>query len=291
MAADYERFFKQIARRYGDVDPDALVHVLCPVLIPIARIDPKIYKEAKQAHYRASFEIPLDATWLQLMQPGRTGKFIPKDHAEGSGAWRDIAKGRLLGIDQKAGRAFGEIYCGGGKEDLELAIGSLTEQDFFEVDQFGAAAKVLSGLVEYTLSRQAEGLGYIVHRMPEDIARHIGAYYNYDFEFEKDGAVKKIEVKSLWGTNTRYARLIHSKTAGYPTSSCLFATQDIFAVSLFLRTGNIHDFAFARSTPIDVQPYGLPRATNYPDHVHQNPICEIGNGTWFAKIDDVWNLP
>jgi len=145
-------------------------------------------------------------------------------------------------------------------------------------------------LVEYSLVQILKEAGYTVRRMPEDMARHIGTYRHYDFDVEKGGVTKKIEAKSLWGTNTRFARLIHSKTDDYPTSSCKFETQDIFAVSLFLRTGNIRDFAFARSVPKDVKPYGLPRAEKYPAHVNQNPTCEIGDGTWFATLDEVWKL-
>jgi len=182
----------------------------------------------------------------------------------------------------------------------------LTREDLLEIDQYGAAAKVLSGLAEYELCALAQAQGYKVRRMPEDMARHLGSYANYDFEFEKEGRVQKVEVKSLWGTNTHYARLIHSTTKApkgdkgtwteeqkrnhYPTSSCKFTTQDIFAVSLFLRNGNIKDFAFARSVPKDVKPFGLPRATDFPEHVNQNPSCQIGDGTWFATIDEVWNL-
>ena len=118
-------------------------------------------------------------------------------------------------------------------------------------------------------------------------------------ELNQPVELKKVEIKSLWGTNTRYARLIHGKSTGndsgksnyYATSSCKFATQDIFAVSLFLRTGDIASFAFARSIPKDVASYGLPRTTQFPDYVNQNPECEIGDGTWFATIEEVWNLP
>lgn len=144
--------------------------------------------------------------------------------------------------------------------------------------------------------------------MPEDMAAHLGAYMNFDFIVEKGGIRKRLEVKSLWGTNTRFARLIHSTTTKpkgspetwteqqklnyYPTSSCKFATQDFFAVGLFLRTGNVSDFAFARSVPRDAgHPYGLPAARKYPDHMGQNPSCSIGDGTWFATLDEVWNLP
>lgn len=145
-------------------------------------------------------------------------------------------------------------------------------------------------MVEYSFARIAGESGYKIQRMPEDMARHLGTYYHYDFELERDGIVKRVEVKSLWGTNTKFARLIHSKTKEYLTSSCKFDTQDIFAVSLFLRTGDIRDFAFARSVPNDVKSYGLPRSSKYPEYVNQNPSCEIGDGTWFASIDEVWDL-
>ena len=43
--------------------------------------------------------------------------------------------------------------------------------------------------------------GFAVRRMPEDVARHIAGYYNYDFQIEKDGRTARVEVKSLWGTD------------------------------------------------------------------------------------------
>ncbi len=289
MAIDYKTLFHRITQRYGGIEPEALEKVLCPVLIPIHTLDKNIFKVAGQNHYRASFTIQLDDAWNELMQRGRTGKFVPRNYIEG-GEWKEIAKGRILAIQTENGIAEGEVYTGGTKADLEEAVETLSQDDYLEIDQYGAAAKVLSGLVEYTLSRIAVESGYIVRRMPEDVARHLGEYYHYDFEFERNGIPKKVEVKSLWGTNTKYARLIHSKTKDYPTSSCKFSTQDIFAVSLFLRTGNIRDFAFARSVSKEMKPYGLPTASKYPEHVHQNPVCEIGDGTWFGSIDEVWGL-
>ena len=190
--------------------------------------------------------------------------------------------------------------------DLENALSELSPDDLLEVDQYGAAAKVLSGLAEYSLVERLTDDGYIVRRMPEDMARHLGNYLNFDFKVSKGDQDKNVEVKSLWGTDTRFARLIHSTTSRpegnpdnwteeqhrnyYPTSSCKFTTQDIFAVSLFLRTGNIRDFAFARSVPRDIQLHGLPRATEFEDHVNQNPPCTIGDGSWFETIDEVWDL-
>ena len=259
-----------------------------------------------QSHYRASFTVALSEANKQIVCRGRTGKFVPGVFAD-NGSWREIAKGRFIEVDIAARLASGEIYTGARKTDLERALENLTINDLLEIDQYGAAAKVLSGLAEHSLVKQLLGQGYQVRRMPEDMARHLGSYPNYDFEVSKNKQIRKVEVKSLWGTDTRFARLIHSTTSKppgdsvdwtaeqrrnyYPTSSCKFTTQDIFAVSLFLRTGDISDFAFARSTPNDVQIYGLPRVTLHPAHVNQNPICTIGDGVWFSSIEDVWNLP
>lgn len=284
-----EGILGNLTKRYGQVEPEALESILVPMLIPISSLTKTIFKEPGQGHYRASFEIPITDENISLLQRGRTGKFIPKSFAT-KGEWKEIAKGRIIEVSQAKGVAYGEVYTGGPKKDLEKALTELSIGDFLEIDQYGASAKILSGLVEYYLMKSAKSLGYIVRRMPEDIARHLGAYYHYDFEFEMKGITKKIEVKSLWGTNTKYARLIHSKGKGYATSSCKFKTQDIFAVSLFLRTGRVTDFAFARSVPRDYRKFGLPRSSEHRDYVHQNPTCEIGDGTWFASIEEVWNL-
>lgn len=304
---DYEALFRQISKRYGNVDVDALEAVLAPILIPIKSLDKTVKKLPNQKHWRASFVLDLKPKWAHLMQRGTTGKFVPASFQTDS-SWREICKGRIVDIDFQNNLVAGEVYIGkSSKSALETAVNELTENDFLEIDQFGASAKILSSLSEYYLAKQAVDLGYLVRRMPEDTARHLGAYYNYDFEFEKNGVTKKIEVKSLWGTDTAYARLIHSKTSKpkgelnawsaierksyYPASSCKFETQDIFAVSLFLKTGNIQQFAFARSVSNANQTHGLEFAPKHPDHVHQNPICEIGNGSWFATIEEVWELP
>lgn len=297
--------FRLIQRRYGNAVPDAFVDILCPLLIPIRSIDRQIIKLDGQSHYRATFTIDLSPENRQIVCIGRTGKFVPKEFGLG-GAWREIAKGRIIQVDQTNEHAVGEIYVGSNRRELEKALESLTDDDLLEIDQYGAAAKVLSGLAERSLLMQLTEQGYEVQRMPEDMARHLGNYPNYDFKVRRDDSERKVEVKSLWGTDVRYARLIHSTTSKpkgdpsewtheqltnyYPTSSCKFKTQDIFAVSLFLRTGDINSFAFARSVPSDMRPYGLPRSSKYPEHVNQNPICEIGNGTWFGSITDVWDL-
>ncbi len=306
MATAHERdIVTELTRRYQGASLDSLASVLCPLLIPIKTLDKTVVRRAGESHWRASFAIDITDSNRTVIARGRTGKFVPSD-AGTAGLWREIAKGRLCDIDLAGAVAHGEIYVSGPRTNLDAALAELTGADFWEVDQYGASAKVLSALSEYYLVCHARSRGYDVVRMPEDMARHLGDYPNFDFVFTKNGVAKRVESKSLWGTNTRYARLIHSTTTApktapelwtesqqrsyYPTSSCKFDTQDIFAVSLFLRTGRIEDIAFARSVPQDVANYGLPRSTGYPNHVHQNPLCEVGNGVWFGSIDDVWDL-
>lgn len=298
---------KLLTRRYK-AEPEALIAVLCPLLVPIHTLDKRIFIAEGQSHARASFTVRVNGETSGVLVRGRTGKFVPASYGGGEPGWREIAKGRIINVDTSTGIAEGEVYLGFGGKEQELleAIAELTEHDFLEIDQYGVAAKALSGLSEYYLVDHLKSRGFQAVRMPEDMAAHLGAYMNFDFLIEKDGIKKRLEVKSLWGTNTDFARLIHSTTTPppgdpqnwteqqkanyYPTSSCKFATQDLFAVGMFLRTGNIREFAFARSVPRDVQPYGLPRAKRFPEHVSQNPSCSIGDGTWFGTIDEVWNL-
>lgn len=289
---NYEELYRNLSKRYYGMTPDALQSILCPLLVPIRSIDPTVFRVPGQQHWRASFEIEINDGYYELMVTGRTGKFVSSSYANGTGVWAEIAKGRIIEVDYAAGIAYGEIYTGNSsKADLEAARKVLKTDDFLEIDQYGASAKILSALEEHNLSELAKASGYKVRRMPEDCAKHLRTYYNYDFEFEKAGISKKVEVKSIWGTDTRFARLIHSKNKEYRTSSCKFETQDIFAVSLFLRTGNPMDFAFAKSiSEADDPVHGLPHAKGYPEHVTQNPLCEIDNIKWFDSIDGVWAI-
>lgn len=289
LKTDYRELFFRLTKRYGSIEPNALESVLCPVLVPIYSLDKTIKKEKKKPH-TASFTVKIDEHNLELLHRGRTGKFVPQSYIMG-GPWNELAKGRIIETDITAGLAYGEIYTGElSKSSLQAALNNLTDQDYLEIDRYGIAAKLLSGLAEYYLARIARAQGYDVVRMSEDMARHLGEYNYYDFQFRKEGDVRRVEVKSLWGTNTTRARLFHGKGGKkYPTSSCRFDTQDIFAVNLFLRTGNIEDFAFARSVPYSqLNPSGLPAVPKFRDHVTQNPLCRIDNLTWFSQIKDVW---
>lgn len=307
-----DRAMQLLTRRY-QAAPEALIAVLCPLLVRLMSIDKRIYMAPDTSHLRASFTVQLTQENSGVLVTGRTGKFVPAGFGcDVDAGWREIAKGRITSMDYQTGIAHGEIYLGFGakgraaKTALELALEELDTDCFLEIDQYGVAAKALSGLAEYYLVQNLQEHGYEVVRMPEDMAAHLGMYANYDFQVVKDNVRKRLEVKSLWGTNTRFARLIHKDNkppAGpretwtaeqlhnyYPTSSCKFATQDFFAVSLFLRTGNIRDLAFARSVSKVDKPYGLPPVQKHPEHVNQNPLCTIGDGTWFASIDEVWDL-
>lgn len=286
-----EALLHSFLKRYGTTNLDALRTVMVPALLPIKSLDKEIVRLGGQKHYRASFEVDIASQFEGIIQTGRTGKFVPLSYLEG-GSWKEIAKGRILSLDSDSKVAKGEVYFrnGGNKAELISALEELSVEDYLEIDQFGASAKILSGLVEYALAEIASKSGFKVVRMPEDMAKHLGTYANYDFEFSRDNITRKVEVKSLWGTDTRKARLIHStnKTT-HLTSSCKFETQDIFAVSLFLRTGNVYDFAFAKSLSSAVSPNGLPFVSEHPSHVSQNPVCDIGDGIWYAKIEEVWN--
>src|SRR5262249_37635931 len=160
---------------------------------------------------------------------------------EGTDDWKELIKARIH--EARPGFAKGELHYTGKKKELEIRIVDVNEGDVFEIDRYGITAKLESALTEAALVAHAQERGYKVTRMPEDIAKHLGDYWHIDFMFEKDGVSKRIESKSLWGTDTLKARLIHSVGGDYETSSCKFATQDIFAVNLWLRTGVITDIA------------------------------------------------
>jgi hypothetical protein len=223
---------------------------------------------------------------------GRTGKVVPRGSTTGEEPWREIVKARIHDADGSG--CTGELHAA-RRADLESRLKDIDPKDVvLEIDRFGAAAKVESALTEVAFERQALEEGFLVWRMPEDTARHLGSYARYDFKLEDKGSAvsRRFELKSLWGTDTRFARLISSKTQTNPTSSPRFDSQDFFAVNLWLRTGRISDIAFARSTPRTAEhPHGLPVAPAFPEHVNQNPLCDVGDGSWFGTIREVWDLP
>jgi hypothetical protein len=286
MSSDLDRLIGGLLHRFGGADLDLVAEVLLPLRIPLAEHGtvPQRYGPG----WGVPFRIEVGTESPHLFR-GRTGKVVSAESVGGTAPWAEILKARIHEV--RPGEATGELHTSGPRANLEAGLALLRPGAVLEIDRFGAAAKVESALTEAAFVRHAIEEGYQVVRMPEDIARHLGAYYNFDFLLTKDGQSRRVENKSLWGTNTRYARLIKSKTATHLTSSCRFDAQEIFAVSLWLRTGRITDFAFARSRPIDAaHPWGLPTATGYPDYVHQNPRLDVGDGVWFPRISDVWDL-
>jgi len=116
------------------------------------------------------------------------------------------------------------------KAELEKALAGLSQNDSWKLTS-RSIGKSSQRLVEYSLVQVLKEAGYKVRRMPEDMAKHIGGYAYFDFEVRSQ-ASSKARSQITWGTNTKFARLIHSLTDGYPTSSCKFATQD-FLRSVF----------------------------------------------------------
>lgn len=80
METDYKKLFETLTSRYAGTDPEGLMHVICPVLIPIHTLDKTIVKLEGQTHYRASFSVRLDEHNQELLVRGRTGKFVPRDY-------------------------------------------------------------------------------------------------------------------------------------------------------------------------------------------------------------------
>jgi len=275
--------------KYG-VDDDAIRRVLCPLYLPITIENKSVCRTKGQKHFHVDFYVNVNDSNVEFLCPGKTGKIIPKDFVILSNCpWQELLKGRILKIENT--KAYGELYVGSNKKGhLLQSIKSVNSGDFLEIDPYGIGAKLLSSLVEYSLSNLLKKHGFTILRMSEDCAKHVGPYYNFDFTVSKKGVSKRLEVKSLWGTNLEYARLIHSKSSTHLTSSCVFDAQDIFAVNLFLRTGNVNDFAFAASVSSAQSVYGLPCCANHSAYVHQNPICDVGNGVWFKDLETVWNL-
>jgi len=294
MSANAERAIAladSLLARFRGATLEMLEEVLVPLQVPLADVG------TDQVRYGpghgVSFSVQIGNENPSVIR-GRSGKVIPREAASGRVTWKELVKARIH--ETGPGWARGELH-GGNKEELRQRLSGVHKGDILEIDRYGITAKLESALTEAALVKHALERGYTVTRMPEDIARHLGSYHHFDFLFRKGDVEKRVECKSLWGTDTRYARLIHSKGSNYKTSSCKFATQDIFAVNMWLRTGVITDFAFARSIMrTEARPYGLPPATIkggglLEEYVHQNPTVNLGDGVWFPAVDDVWNLP
>lgn len=286
-----EILVKNIMKRYQGMTEEAVLKIFAPTLIPVSKMAKNVFLMPGQQHYRASFQIEIKEEYASLIVEGRMGTFVPASYVEGEEEWKAIARGRIINVDQENKIAYGEILSGNTKEELEAALEQLGDSDYYEIDPYEMTDKVTNALIEYNLEDLAKKSGYKVTRIPEGASNQAGQNYNYSFEFEKDGVVKRIQLKSIWTEDTRYARLIHTKSNRYLTSNCKFETQDIFAVSLYPRTGRTTDFAFAKSVSNTEDPvHGLPQAPGFVGYVVQNPICEVDNVIWFDSLEGVWEI-
>ncbi len=282
---------KGLLTRFGGATTEMLDRVLTPYRLQLSKI--VISKDQKSAEFEA--EIP-DDVWTTF-EEGTTGKIVPKKYVEGRAPWKEVIKARIR--ETKEHTVVGELYFTPSR--IKAALKEVKVGDFLEIDPFGVTSKIESALCEAAFFKVATAAGFTVIRMPENVAKHVGTQNYYDFRLERNSLVYRIELKSLWGTDTTKARLIHtvSKEGGgknskredkqvWDTSSCRFQDQDIFAVSMWLRTGRITDFAFALSLSEDSHnEWGLPKVPKYPHHVTQNPpISDPPSGPWTIDLNE-----
>lgn len=279
--------------RYGGANQKLLDRVLTPYRLRIVDI------AIDESRRSASFSAELPDGVLTTFEVGTTGKVVPRSHVEELGPWREIVKGRILECDGDGIK--GELYFM-PIQRLRASLGEVRVGDYLEIDPFGVSSKVESALCEASFYAKAQQSGFQVTRMPENVAKHIGTQNYYDFKLERGGRTYRVELKSLWGTDTTKARLIHtvSKEGGgknsaradrqvWATSSCRFQDQDIFAVSMWLRTGRVDEFALAVSVPnAKHSRWGLPVVQEHPMHVTQNPaISDPPTDPWTEDLDQV----
>jgi len=282
-----------LLQRFRGATDDMLDRVLTPYRLRITSIS-QPQEGTNKAPFRAS--VPQDA-W-SAFEEGTTGKVVPKAYVEGSGNFQELIKGRVL--RSLADHIEGELYFDQAR--FGRALAGVSVGDYLEVDPFGVTSKIESALCEASFFRQAQSKGFSVTRMPENVAMHVGTQNYFDFRLEKSKKTYRVELKSLWGTDTTKARLIHTVSrdgAGknkarkdrqiWQTSSCRFQDQDIFAVSMWLRTGRIDEFAYALSVPEEDNPrWGLPRVPKYPAHVTQNPpVPDPPTGPWTTDLSEI----
>lgn len=278
--------------RFGGATAEMLDRVLTPYRLRVSSIHAA--PDGKSAQFEA--DIPADV-WTAF-EEGTTGKIVPKAHIKGNAPWKEIIKARIRKAREHC--VVGELYFAPSR--FAAALREVKVGDYLEIDPFGVTSKIESALCEAALFQVATAAGFTVTRMPENVAKHVGTQNYFDFRLKRASHVYRVELKSLWGTDTTKARLIHtvSKEGGgknskrddkqvWSTSSCRFQDQDIFAVSMWLRTGRVTDFAFALSVPESRhKKWGLPVVPDYPHHVTQNPpIDDPPSGSWTMDLNEI----
>lgn len=281
-----------LLKRFGGATAEMLDRVLTPYRLRLVAVE--IGADGRSGQFVAA--MPRDA-W-STFEEGTTGKVVPKAHVEDGGPWREVIKARIR--DARADTVSGELYFVPAR--IKTALAEVRIGDYIEIDPFGVTSKIESALCEAAFFQTARDQGFVVTRMPENVAKHVGTQNYFDFRLERNGKAYRVELKSLWGTDTTKARLIHtvSRSGGgknsarqdrqvWPTSSCRFRDQDIFAVSLRLRTGKVTDFAYALSASNKQSPrFGLPFVPRYPKHVTQNPeVPDPPSSPWTSDLQEV----
>lgn len=286
----------ELARRFKGATPKMIDRVLTPYRFPITHIGTMVKKSRSHRYVEFEATIPGD-TWSEL-EKGSSGKVVPKEYVEGTADWRELLKARVHTC--RGGKVLGELHLpGSGRFTAAREIVKIG--DFVEIDPFGVTSKIESALVEAAFFTMCRDRGWSTTRMPENVAMHFGTQNYYDFRLTKGSEVIRVELKSLWGTDTTLCRLIHTKSREggrgknaarsdrqiWRSSSCRFHDQDIFAVNLWLRTGRITDFAYALSVPSDLdRTWGLPATRNYPEHVVQNiTVSDPPSGVWTSDLE------
>jgi hypothetical protein len=295
-AASIREVIAELARRFKGSTPEMIERVLTPYRFQITKIGSEVKKARSHRYVEFEATIPPDV-WSEP-EMGASGKVVPKEYVDGTSDWKELLKAR---VHTCRGRTVcGELHLpGSGRFGTALEIVKIG--DYIEIDPFGVTSKVESALVEAAFFATSRNRGWVATRMPENVAMHFGTQNYYDFRLKKGREIVRVELKSLWGTDTTQCRLIHTKSRESGTgknavrvdrqiwrsSSCRFHDQDIFAVNLWLRTGCITDFAYAISVPSDIdQTWGLPATRNYPEHVIQNiVVSDPPSGVWTPDLE------
>lgn len=295
--AKFDVVIDDLLRRYQGATPEIIERVLTPYRFEITYID----KEPKRAksHQYVDFEAKVPSDLWSELEIGLSGKVVSKEYVSGSAGWKELAKARIRSCAD--GTIKGELHLP-GKGRFVQALTQIKLGDFVEIDPFGVTSRLESALVEAAFFTIAKAAGWNATRMPENVAMHFGTQNYYDFRLKKEKELIRVELKSLWGTDTTQCRLIHTKSREggkgknkarsdrqrWRSSSCRFHDQDLFAVSLWLRTGRITDFAYAVSIPISLDAtYGLPANKVYAEHVTQNiPIADTPKRPWTSDFNE-----
>jgi hypothetical protein len=296
LAVSIRDVIAELARRFKGSTPEMIDRVLTPYRFPITKIGSEVKRTKSHRYVEFEATIPLDV-WSEL-ETGSSGKVVPKEYVDGMADWKELLKARVHSCGE--GKICGELHLPGSGR-FASAREVVKVGDFVEIDPFGVTSKVESALVEAAFFTICRDRGWAATRMPENVAMHFGTQNYYDFRLKKNSEVVRVELKSLWGTDTTQCRLIHTKSREggkgknaaradrqvWRSSSCRFHDQDIFAVNLWLRTGSITDFAYAVSVPSDIDPdWGLPATRNYPEHVVQNiVVSDPPSGVWTPDLE------